>query len=791
MASQNYTPSANISIDFNCQYNPPVGLVSVDFPDTPCPDLGVIGFNEGSVISFDLSFDSSYDANSGESSFVEVNTYAILGNFNGQDGQAQIVDNLVISVTFDLSANEGASLDVTISIPPSAYIDANFIAGENNYADLLKSTLLAPDIQSGEELTVVFNTNPSIDLGTIPAFNGEILDANVYTYALFYGVSLSGENSLVDLEVGEPGLISSDAFGGECHYSDILTDPRVILDNLGGENLLADVATSPSFDLSAISARSGEILESVDLVTYRLFVLDYFAGENASFDITYIQNSGSPSDDFSGETLSASLSTTDALPFISYSGETGSSNLSTSYLLDFDAYDGNSISLDIQLFAPIHFDASGYSGEIVTVPYINYSTNLGEFAYSGEVYYWDLATYPATALLFNSNSGDNASASIQTSEQIGSFNTQDGQSVSIDHLDSLENYRFPSGENLLLTLNTEVVFELAPLSGENLIPSLETRPSEGIGRLLPLSGETITIDALKTIQHHNLYVVFWHDTYVQVDIDSQTYFDLTVDSCCGGPRALKAQEFRIEMDFAEYPDQVHFGDHTVFHVELSCRPRFQIDFISGENFKTFDNVVYIAQDDYDNPQMYFRSAESFALVSFESKFIHRLCKGFFIPNGNNIQVELMDVLDESCYVDRIYTGEKFSTVLCITCNARHINYSGETLLFDFVIDRWELYAVGGERLDFSLSTTVSLKGLNPSGGSNVFVKFYEPDWIGAGGEIATVSLELDVQVEFVDDGCLENEYIYMNADGDPIPEKFTPVPIELYPYQHDIKARCF
>jgi hypothetical protein len=191
--------------------------------------------------------------------------------------------------------------------------------------------------------------------------------------------------------------------------------------------------------------------------------------------------------------------------------------------------------------------------------------------------------------------------------------------------------------------------------------------------------------------------------------------------------------------------------------------------------------------------MYFRSAESFALVSFESKFVHRLCKGFFIPNGNNIQVELTDVLDESCYVDRIYTGEKLGTVLCNFCNVSHRNYSGEYADAALTVNKpWELLAWGGEHFEIgSLSTTVKLGGLNPTDGSDVYIKFYEPDWIGAEGQTATISIEFDVQVEFVDDGCLENEYIYMNEDGDPIPEKFTPVPIELYPYQHDIKARCF
>jgi hypothetical protein len=187
--------------------------------------------------------------------------------------------------------------------------------------------------------------------------------------------------------------------------------------------------------------------------------------------------------------------------------------------------------------------------------------------------------------------------------------------------------------------------------------------------------------------------------------------------------------------------------------------------------------------------MYFRNGESFSIDSFECNNIHRLCKGFFIPNGNNIEIELIDVLDENCYVDRIYTGERFNTVLSATSGPASTNYFGESASASLTLEYWLAY--GGECAYAALSTTVRQDGWAREG-SSMFIKFYEPDWVGFGGESAFVtSLEIDIQVEFLEEGCLDNEYIYMNEDGDPIPEKFESVPIELYPYQHNIKARCF
>lgn len=787
--SSEYNPSANLSFDFNCQYIPPAGEVNFDFPDMRCADFGVILFEEGAYGNADLADSNSYDAWSCETLLIDLATFKFL-EANGFSGERGHLDNISISRNFDAHAHEGSTLEqVPLLIPPVAFLQPRFFAGGKCYVGL--ATLLAPWARDGETNSFELDTHPSFDLGFILPNAGELLLSDVYKWTTVPHDYFGGEYSTTEIEINLPDLIDSSNFSGEYSEAGIFVTPHFWHDQYAGETSLTSLITFPPVDLSTASARAGQTLESIGLFTYRLFNHTQYAGELVQFDLDYIKNEGSPSDSYSGETSDATLATQDALPFVGHGGEYAEADVSTEYAFELFAYHGQRNTFDLQPRAPIIITADGRSGEFGFIPFINYSTVFTALAYSGAICSVTFTTYPSPELLFLSYAGEFSETSMQVSQQIGQFNAFDGQRGEVTELASLENYKFITGENGRIDLNTEVILGFDVCTGDNTRIDLIAKPSEGVGKLQPSSGEAMVCDALKIIQHHDLYIVFWHDTRIQIDIDSQTYFDLTTDSCCSSPRVLQAQNIRIELDFAEYPDQVHFGDRVVFQADLSCRPRFNIVAYGGELTDIIDKTDYIAEDSDGTPQMYFRSGEAFALVSFEAIFVHRLCKGFFIPSGNNIQIELTDVLNENCYVDRAYAGETMAVVISNTKLMPNNQYFGGRLLFNLEVPKpWVLNFYPGEKMLFDLATTIRQGGLARDG-SNMFIKFYEPDWVGSDGQVVLVDIEFDVQVEFIDAGCLENEYIYMNEDGDPIPEKFEPVPIELYPYQHDIKARCF
>jgi hypothetical protein len=744
-----YNPSANNSFDFNCPYLPPQGLVSVNFPDSQCADFGVIDIREGSCISLELTESNTVNAANGETLSVELETHKLFNDVAAYDGQICASD-IVITPHFIASAHDGSALEqIPLYLPPTAFLEPRGYSGENAYSDLSRSIFISLDFQDGE-----------------------------YSNA--------------DVEINLPDILESDNYGGEYTDLDLLTAPYFSHEHQSGENFDVNFVTFPSIDLGIVDIEAGETFENFDVYVYHTLDHVYYSGELVQFDLSCIVNPGSPSDGYSGENLNdVTLSTEVALPSVAYGGEYGNVYLSANQALEPLVYDGQLTTFDLQTHPPVQFSVAGYSGELLELPYFNYTTRFGAFSYSGEVSEITITTFPSPGLAPLIYTGEYGDVSIQVSQPVGVFNFRGGETGVADTIDFLENYKFPAGENLLLDLRTETVLSLGYYDGSRNSIDLTIRPSEGIGLLRAGGGEETIADTLKTMQHHDLYVIFWHDTHVQVDIDSQTYFDLTTDSCCGGPRPWFGQNFRIELDFAEYPDQVHDGDRVVFHVDLSCRPRFKFQACGGEYTDFIDRTDYIAEDYEHNPQMYFIGGERFSLISFESNLKIRLCKGYFIPNGNHIMIELTDVLDENCYVDRIYTGERVWTILCNTRTLSHRNYFGERLDFDLTLNLpWLLRTWGGERLDFNLSTTIRESG-NAYDGSHMSLNFYEPDWVGNEGQSAVASITLEVQIEFAEEGCLDNEYIYMNEDGDPIPEKFEPTPIELYPYQHNIKTRCF
>ena len=49
----------------------------------------------------------------------------------------------------------------------------------------------------------------------------------------------------------------------------------------------------------------------------------------------------------------------------------------------------------------------------------------------------------------------------------------------------------------------------------------------------------------------------------------------------------------------------------------------------------------------------------------------------------------------------------------------------------------------------------------------------------------------EYDVSFVDEGCLENEYIYVDENGVRLDYLTIKDTVELMPYRHWIKAKCY
>lgn len=167
-----------------------------------------------------------------------------------------------------------------------------------------------------------------------------------------------------------------------------------------------------------------------------------------------------------------------------------------------------------------------------------------------------------------------------------------------------------------------------------------------------------------------------------------------------------------------------------------------------------------------------------------------LCYPNVFPSPDNMEVEL-EWNEESCYSDFLWGGESIRVDLSTIKSYVPMAYEGQTFYADFVIyDLWRARIWVGEMLIPTLSTVPALYP-KMFHGESFEVDLAPHEAKAHTGESLEASLEISYYVEFLEKGCLENEFIPIDENGDPDIEKRSPVTIEGEPFLHDIKARCF
>lgn len=228
------------------------------------------------------------------------------------------------------------------------------------------------------------------------------------------------------------------------------------------------------------------------------------------------------------------------------------------------------------------------------------------------------------------------------------------------------------------------------------------------------------------------------------------------------------------------PDEYYHGDKWTMVVDLSTRPRFQMEFYDGASLYQIDPIILGEIEVFEGPSV--SIGDMYDDVNF------KLCYGNFIPDGDVANIELIGEYG-SCEESWTF-GEGAHVDLFMENNVQfQVNtYAGQYMAFDLYIDPLMLFlAWSGEFIRIS----------NPEfvppifEGAMVSMAFEEHAWRAQEGATLEVSLTTEYDVEFLEVGCLDNEFVPADEHGDADWEKFNPVPVELEYYRHSIKARCF
>lgn len=458
---------------------------------------------------------------------------------------------------------------------------------------------------------------------------------------------------------------------------------------------------------------------------------------------------------FEGAVGEFNLATTTSIVLNDFvEGATATAVLDTRPVVTFplDAYDGAEAAAT--LWTAVSMQPLGYEG-----------------AYADVV----LTINPSAEMLFNAYDGGSAEFTLSTALQFGTVPSYDGATATAD-LDTLENWYFYEGAEVSLSLATSITMPMDGYEGGLATLNLSTFPSEGMGVFSGYEGASAEA-SFTTLPQVLLYpneIKF--NIGFNYDILGFGGIDLNNTACC----PIKENHARIELTAGPAPDERYDGDKVVFTVELSALPRFSMNVYEGAIFDSIE------------PQLlsfnFLDGAGGIISSVIYDEYNFNLCTGNFIPDGDHVNVELIagDSLCEDSTM--VYEGATVTLDLQANPNFQIPLPEGPYMDFNITLEAaWILNFYAGEYVRVSNPEFEPTVGE----GATVSIQFEEKDIYGFSGEFMEVSLSTDYDVEFLELGCLDNEFMPTNENGDPDLEKFNPVPVELEFFSHSIKARCF
>lgn len=658
-----------------------------------------------------------------------------LGAFEGQTFQFDYTSDKLFVASFA----EGQTLTAILTAPQNITFPVAFDTGETASAPLRTEMVIPANFYAGEEHRFLsFNTYPAI-------------------------------------------LMSANGYEGQTLTGGLYTSSILALSYQIGEALTAALDTRPAQFMDAAFG-AGETL-AASIIAHRLLPITFQTGEQIAGELTTEPYEGIQSVFAVGETLTASV---DAIPgFIirMYAGEEVAATVNTSATFPISFTAGESLSVAMYQAQYWNPEPTAYAGETMTAGFSVGRFSLGVIvAESGEELKAELKANEKAQLVANGQHGETATVSISWAANLGNTNFYHGTAAVVDTLEFDSLYRAYEGAWMDASFATQTTIPVTAFEGARLNIDLTTGPSEPLGRLNAWHGEEHAVQTLALLKAVFLGVTFYNSYMFHVGAPYiGTFMDMD-SGCCANHYPGQQDFHKIEMNEAEFGDQKFDGDRIRATVDFQTQPRFRFNFTHGETLRAVEDNTFLM-----SPRM--NTGETLR-VSLESNHINfPLCPVNFIPDGDNVYVELDYIDDATCYADYFHTGETFAVhSFQVNQNFQERYYEGARMDMELTMrDAWVLRAYTGEQTRWRNPAEIEARAYT---GEQTRVDFYVAPIIGGTGEALEASLTTIYEVVFLEDGCLDNEYIWQDENGDPIPEKFNPVPVELDPYQHDIKARC-
>lgn len=596
-------------------------------------------------------------------------------------------------------------------------------------------------------------------------------------YTLGFGVPLttSPPSFLVTpaLHSSSPELI----FGATYPALPVYTSAAPFLVAENGDSLSASL----SLDFVGLGHQnhSGEVLVFALTPDRRL----EWAGRGGEAMAINIQVESARTDCYTGESVSVSLDVYDLVGNTARTGESVEATLATTSLLAPSSHDGDSLAVVLEtrpLFTPA---STSHTGEAFTFT-VYTSVIVAATGATGEAFTLSLAAAERADLGVAATTGDSVSLVLQTSVALGSPPARTGEVLSINGLDEVPNFKAATGERLDATLETTQSVDAWGSEGNRLDVVLTTVGAKTLDMRFS-TGEWVESSAPRVAVSARLDVVFFEGLgVVATESTSTTSLDLEGDPLCYSttiPWVVEANHIEME---EVLPSFVYArGTDVRMTVSLSCRPRFSVTAVTGETFTTSSDSRYVSAV----------SSYGEGITTAQWLYIEpltRLCYPNSFPNPDAMEVEL-EVEEGSCEADFMFEGVAARASLSVVKQYTAAGAYGEAMAFDFVVEKpWAVVFPTSPVFTATLSTQPSLSAVMYDGVA-AKATAEEPSALAHTGEVFTAALHTTVDVEFLERGCVGNDHIWIDENGDAIADLTHGVGVEGMEFSHDLKARCF
>lgn len=682
-------------------------------------------------------------------------------------------------VNLDAAVGVGESLGATLA-SPMLLGEIEFASGETvgHTSPVLRDTRNYPDVAGDVS---PFNQGLAFrasirSAGAWPAsYTLTSLWRHFYTLAFGVPFTTAQPTPLVGpaLYSGSPELI----FGASYPAVPVYTGTAPYLTTESGETLGASL--SLEFVGLGHQYHHGEVL-AVVFATDRILDWAGRGGEALSVDL---QVESARTDCHVGESVAVTLDVYDLVGGTGRVGESVEASLATTSLLQATGQGGEELGVVLDarpLFTPATTVATGESFTFAVYT----SVILVPSSPTGESLAVVLEAADRASLVATAPVGESAGVDLQISFAFPAISAATGPALSIDSLDEVPNYKAVTGESLEVSVVTAQSLDAWGSEGSRLDAVLTTVGAKTLDMRFT-TGESVESVAPRVAVSTRLEVVVFEGLGVTAtESTATTSLDLEGDPLCYStviPWVLESNAVEME----EVPPSFVYqrGTDTRLTVSLSTRPRLSIHMATGEAFTASSQHRYI-----EAVAAYGEGVKTAEWLYIEP--LTALCYPNSFPNPDAMEVEL-EVEETSCASDYTYTGETLRAGLATVKTYVPSGAYGEHLAFDFVIEK--PFAVVIPVMQYVVATLSTQPSMSVVMHDGVSWKgtMEEPSVLASTGEVFTAALHTTVDVEFLETGCLPNDHIWVDENGDAVRDLTHGVGVEGMEFSHDLKARCF